>query len=396
MKPGRWVLGPKLRRSVWPMFRVLLVCVALPTVLLLSAEIVAQKTIAAHSEQKSDDQIASEINSKLMASNTLRPLDLGVWVHNGTATLSGTVPSPALKQQAEALVHSVSGVKKLDDQLTIGTVAAVAPGFPAGASAGALPQRTTPVYGAGEPVQQSGGLPVQARNNPPPPRSYHGRARSPLLTVSAGTPLSIMMMQTVDSHHTKPGTGFRGVVVRNVAVARGVIAVPRGAFVEGVVVDARPPGHLKGRPVLALQLTNVNIGNLSYVLTSNVWGHEGPGKGGETAQAVGGGAAFGAITGAIVGGGPTALLGAALGGLGGAGLSALSSGPHLLVPAESVLTFRLNAPLTVREPTPDEVRTLAANLSGECYNCRRRRYYPGYPAAYPQPPPGAPPGGYPY
>ncbi len=395
MKPSRWVLGPKLRRSAWPMFRVLLVCVALPTVFLLSAEIVAQKTIAAHTEQKSDDQIASEINSKLMVSNTLRPLDLGVWVHDGTATLSGTVPSLALKQQAETLVHSVSGVKKLDDQLTIGTVAAVAPGFPAGASAGAPPQRTTPVYGAGEPVQQPVGPPVQARNDPPP-RSYQARPGFPLLTVPVGTPLNIMMMQTVDSHHTKPGTGFRGIVMRDVAVARGVIAVPRGAFVEGVVIDARPPGHLKGRPVLALQLTNVNIGNLSYVLTSNVWGHEGLGKGGETAQAVGGGAAFGAITGAIVGGGPTALLGAALGGLGGAGLSALSAGPHLLVPAESVLTFRLNAPLTVREPTTDEVRTLAANLSRECYNCRRRRYYPGYPAAYSQPAPGGPPGGYPY
>lgn len=108
---------------------------------------------------------------------------------------------------------------------------------------------------------------------------------------------------------------------------------------------------------------------------------------------MGGGAAFGALTGAMVGGGPVALLGAAIGGLGGAGLSALSSGAHLVVPAESIVTFRLNAPLTVRELTAAQVRMVATNLS-ECAHCRprRRSSYPASPASLP----GAPPGGYPY
>ncbi|MHB8301462.1 MAG: BON domain-containing protein [Acidobacteriaceae bacterium] len=369
------------------MVRELVVCVVLPSVLLIGAEVVAQKTSASptptQSRQLSDDQVANEIDDKLMASNALRPLDLGVWVHDGTATLSGTVPNAQVRQQADALVRAVSGVQRVDDQLTIGTFTATAPGFSgkhstAPAAAGNSAASGPATYGAA-PVQQGA-------QDSAPPRAYQAQSM-PLLTVPAQTPLYVMMMQTVDSHHTQPGTGFRGIVVRNIEVAKDVIAVPRGAYVEGTIIDARPAGHLKGRPQLALQLSNVNIGRASYVLSSYVWAHEGPGKGGETASAVAGSAGIGAITGAIVGGGPVALLGAAIGGLGGAGLSALSSGPHLVVPAESVITFHLNAPLTVREPTASEVRIIAANLPSQGYRRRRRN---------PPPIPGAPPGGYPY
>ena len=376
--------------SPWWMARALLVCVALPSLLLVGADIVAQKSSAAQvqsqSQQQSDNKIADEIDNKLMASNVFRPLDLGVWVHDGTATLSGTVPNSTLRSQADALVRSVAGVKSVDDQLTVGSIAAVAPGF----SGGQPGTSATASYPSGAPNggPANGDVSPQNRAQSAPPRAYQ-RPALPLLTVPAQTPLYVRMLQTVDSHHTQPGTGFRGILVRDIYLNNGIIAVPRGAYVEGTVIDARPPGHLKGRPQLALQLSNVNVGRSSYVLSSYTWARQGPGKGGQTASAVAGGAGFGAITGAIVGGGPVALLGAAIGGIGGAGLSALSSGPHLVVPAESIVTFHLNAPLTVREPTANEIHMLARNLPG--YGYRRRRY-----AANPPPVPGAPPGGYPY
>lgn len=387
--PKKW--RTKRWNSPWWMLQELLVCVALPSLLLLGAEVIAQKStpaqIQSSAQQQSDNRIADEIDKKLMDSDTLRPLDLGVWVHNGTATLSGTVPNTTLRTQADALVHSIPGVKKVDDQLSIGNVATVAPGFhnegQPGTSASA---RNTAAAPNGAYANRS--ALIQNRAQIAPPRVYQ-RAVPPLLKVPAQTPLYVRMLQTVDSHHTKPGTGFRGILVRDIALSNGIIAVPRGAYVEGTVIDARPPGHLKGSPKLALQLSNVIVGRTSYVLSSYVWAHKGPGKGGETASSVAGGAGMGAITGAIVGGGPVALLGAAIGGLGGAGLSALSSGAHLVVPAESIVTFHLNAPLTVTEPSANEVHALAANLPANGY--RRRRY-----AATPPPIPGAPPGGYPY
>jgi hypothetical protein len=216
-----------------------------------------------------------------------------------------------------------------------------------------------------------------------------------MLSIPVGTPIFVLMLQTVDTKYTQTGTRFRGVLAQNIVLQNGAIAIPRGAYLEGSVIDARPPGHLKGKPQLALQLSNVQMGGKNYALASSVWARRGPGKGGQTAQTVGGSAAFGAIAGGIVGGGPTALLGAALGGLGGAGLSALSHGPRLIVPAESVITFYLNAPLRVREPTPNEIRAAASNVPPQGYNYGPGPYYPGYPPP-PPPMPGAPQGGYPY
>ncbi|HUZ05058.1 MAG TPA: BON domain-containing protein [Acidobacteriaceae bacterium] len=464
---SRWITRRNLRGMAWELG----FCVVLPCVVLLSADVVAQKTAndaaQQQTQQQSDDQIAEAINNKLMSSNALRPLDLGVWVHDGVVTLSGAVPSSTWKKRAEALVDTVPGVKSVDDQIVIGAQRQEQPAATATADQASqqatpetaqqeTPAPNTPSYstevppsnqnqnqdqntapqqmaqqppdagndagndaGAGEGAQGNApanlppprvynngnngsngqpGNPAYAQNGPPnaaaPPsaaqmRSYQRQQDQPLMTIAQGTPLHVQVLQTLDSHHTKPGDDFRGVLAQNIVV-NGVIAVPGGASIEGTVIDARPPGHLKGSPKLALQLSNVNVGSASYVLTTQAWARQGPGKGGQTAGAVAGGAAFGAIAGAIVGGGPVALLGAAIGGLGGAGLSALTPGAHILVPAESVLTFRLTAPLVVREPTVAEVRSMAANAppARPVRRYPRRAYYPyGYP--YPPPPPPA-------
>lgn len=414
--------------------RELLLCIVLPGVLLVNARAIAQQPAV---QQHSDDQIANAVNSKLMASDALRPLDLGVWVHHGVATLSGNVPSKKLQQEADSLVRSIAGVQSVDDQLTVGTQApapriihpnetnpneaapiaqpgdsepssnappAQEPMQPATPSV--PPSPSSPAYGSAvsrPPANYppNAGAPPPAYSQPSPSQGYARQSLNtqassvqntrPMVKVPQGAPLYVMVMQTIDSHHTQPGTGFHGVLVRDLALSDGVIAIPRGASVDGTVIDARPPGHFKGRPKLALQLSNVNVGNRSYVLTSDTWAQSGPGKGVQTAGSAASGAAFGAVAGAIAGGGPIALLGAAIGGLGGAGLSALSPGAHLVIPSESVITFRLNAPLTVQEPTPDEVRRLASNVprppgSRQSY----RRHPPPYPYPYYPPPYGYP------
>ena len=87
-----------------------------------------------------------------MASNTLRPLDLGIWVHDGTATLTGTVPTQELRTDAENMVKSVAGVKNVEDKITIGAAPAAAPGFNGQAGEG-----------------QSAAHPGDAQGPPPPP-----------------------------------------------------------------------------------------------------------------------------------------------------------------------------------------------------------------------------------
>ncbi|MGC1782038.1 MAG: BON domain-containing protein [Acidobacteriaceae bacterium] len=360
--------------------RELLICVALPSVLMISAKVVAQK--AAASQQNSDQQIAETLQTKLTAYFG-SPLTFSVGIHDGAVTLSGMIPDSAQRAKAEALVHEVPGVTTVDDQLVIGAAPA-----PANNETGQAPP--PPPTQSGE---QPGAPSLTRPQNYPTAQSGREPYRSAMVTVPTGTPVYALMLQSFGSRHTKPGEQFHGVLAQDIVLSNGAIAIPRGATLSGVVIDARPAGHLKGRPKLALQLSNVVMGDTNYALNSSVWAREGPGKGGQTTANVAGSAAVGAFAGGIVGGGPTALLGAALGGLGGAGLSALSSGPRLFIPAESVLTFYLNAPLTVREPTPGEIRSLANNIPyGYGYRPPPPRY--GYPP--PQPVPGAPPGGYPY
>lgn len=402
-------LGGRVRRLAYQ----LVICVALPTLFMVSAKALAQDTA---NTQTSDQQIADALTGKLGAAFG-NPIPFSVGVNNGVITMTGTVSSDTQRAQAESIVRSVPGVKKVDNQLTIG--AATAPSDDDGNLA--PPDQSTPQPAPDQTAPAQSGPPQTAPGPPPPPPQGPSDAQAPtntqaypppqplrngysqpMVTIPTGTPMYVLMLQSFGSKHTKPGEQFHGVLAQNVVLPNGAVALPRGTRMDGTVVDARPAGHLKGRPILALQLNNVDMADNTYALNSSVWQHEGPGKGGQTAATVTGTTVIGAFAGGVAGGGSGALLGGLLGGLGGAGISALSSGPRLFIPAESVLTFYVNAPLTVREPTPGEIQAAAQNIPyGYDRRYRQRPYYPPPPAygGYPPPPPpvpGAPPGGYPY
>ena len=67
-----------------------------------------------------------------------------------------------------------------------------------------------------------------------------------------------------------------------------------------------------------------------------------------TAATIGGGAAVGTVIGAIAGGGKGAAIGGLIGAAGGAATQVLTKGHDVKVPAETVLRFRLDKPVTLR------------------------------------------------
>jgi outer membrane lipoprotein SlyB len=75
----------------------------------------------------------------------------------------------------------------------------------------------------------------------------------------------------------------------------------------------------------------------------------GIGKNRRTAEMVGGGAVLGTLLGAIAGGGKGAAIGAVAGAAAGGGVQVLTKGHEIRVPAETVLNFRLDQPLHLRE-----------------------------------------------
>src|SRR5437764_15370392 len=78
-------------------------------------------------------------------------------------------------------------------------------------------------------------------------------------------------------------------------------------------------------------------------------GNEGIGVNKRTGEYVGGGAALGAIIGAIAGQGKGAAIGAAAGAGGGALTQILTKGNSIKIPAETLMTFRLDQSLRVVE-----------------------------------------------
>src|SRR6185312_1827136 len=113
-------------------------------------------------------------------------------------------------------------------------------------------------------------------------------------------------------------------VVLNDVVAGGSVAIPRGAAIQGKVVDVHRAGEFKGRGALMLQLTELTLGGQTYPLVSNEWTQHGIDKTGQTVSNTVGLGAVGAMIGAVAGGGAGAAVGAGVGGVAGLGVSSAS------------------------------------------------------------------------
>jgi BON domain-containing protein len=64
-------------------------------------------------------QLALFARDKLLADEVLAPLNLGVTVRGGVATLWGTVPSPALAHRAQERIRGVAGLAQIRNDLRI-------------------------------------------------------------------------------------------------------------------------------------------------------------------------------------------------------------------------------------------------------------------------------------
>ena len=204
---------------------------------------------------------------------------------------------------------------------------------------------------------------------------YPGQPGGQPVDVPAGATLQLRMNEGIDSRHTQIGSTFSGTVIRDV-VANGLIAIPRGATVQGTVVDAAKGGTIKGHASLALQLTQVTLGGRAYPLASNVWEQDGPDKTGRTVGSAVGLGVVGAIIGGVAGGGAGAAIGAGAGGAAGIGASAASGSPQAFLPPESVIAFQLTQPVTVTTVSQAEMERLGYGIPTGYPQQMRRRYPP--------------------
>ncbi|MFB3777156.1 MAG: hypothetical protein ACE141_06070 [Bryobacteraceae bacterium] len=190
--------------------------------------------------------------------------------------------------------------------------------------------------------------PTAARESSAPPSRPSPLART--FSLPSGTELPIRTNETIDSAKAAEGQLFAAEVSGDVLNSAGAVVIPKGAQAEVVIVSASQGGKIRGASDLVLSLASVTVRGRRYQLeASDVArkGADGVGANKRTATYTGGGAAVGAIIGAIAGGGKGAAIGAGAGAGAGALTQILTRGKAIRVPAESVLTFRLESSLTV-------------------------------------------------
>lgn len=202
------------------------------------------------------------------------------------------------------------------------------------------------------------------------------------VTVPTGALFRVRINQGLDSKHTQPGTPFDAVVLNDV-VADGAVAIPRGAAVQGVVIESERAGALRGRGELVLKLTQVTLAGRQYPIASDTWSNVGGDKTGRTVSNSIGLGILGAVIGGAAGGGGGAAVGAVAGGAAGVGTSAASGGGQAVIPPEAILTFHLTQPAALETVSQAEMDRLGAGVPTG--GMVRRRPVPAYygPGPYP-------------
>ena len=310
----------------------------------------------------SDQSLVTAIQSKLYADDSTKAANIKVDAKNGVVTLSGDVPSSDVELEAMKVANATPGVSSVSDQLKVnGAMAAAAPAANPTTAANTSP---APASGSYPPVSQAP-TPAPAPVAPPPAPAPQSADSSPApvdkspapaaprvreassLTVPAGSRLQVRMIDGIDSKKNSVGQTFNGTLDAPLVHGNRVV-VPAGAPVTVTLSDVSSAGRVKGRSELQVRATSLTAGGRNYLVASDVYDQSGAAKGKQTAVRSGIGAAAGALIGGLAGGGKGAAIGAGAGGGAGLGYQFFTHGAQVKIPSESVLTFRLAEPLTVR------------------------------------------------
>jgi len=170
------------------------------------------------------------------------------------------------------------------------------------------------------------------------------------LVLPRGTRLEVRLNRTIDVKHTESGDRFAGTLAESVVVGN-TVAVPAGSGATGEVLLAHRRGRFKGQSTLALTLTRLDVNGTGYRIDTGTLARSKKGKGKRSAAFIGGGAGMGMLIGGIATGGVGLLVGGLAGGGAGALGAAFTGNRDLSIPAESVVTFRLQDALTLAPET---------------------------------------------
>ena len=157
-------------------------------------------------------------------------------------------------------------------------------------------------------------------------------------TIPNGTRISVRNTSSLNSGTAKVGQGWTGSLDQDLVVNGSTVA-HKGDPVKGVVSIAVDSGRLKTPGKLGLRVTSVNgtpVHSTSYVVT-------GKSHMKSNAEKIGGGAAAGALIGALAGGGKGAAIGAGAGGAAGTGVAMYTGKQQAVIGSEALMAFTITS-----------------------------------------------------
>lgn len=253
--------------------------------------------------------------------------------------LAGCAKKDESASQAEAEKKLAEAQAQLDQaQKDLEAAKQKAAGAPA-APAQKTASKSAPAGGSGWSQGQAPSV-AKAPAAPPRPREF---------TLPAGSNVVVRTVSALSTKTATNGEAFEATLHQPLEVDGYVIA-DRGATVKGQVAQSDPGGRVKGVASIAVKLTSLTTASGETIaLPTDAIGKDAPSSKKKDALKVGIASGVGAAIGAIAGGGKGAAIGAGAGAAGGTGVVMATRGDPAVIPAESLLTFRTTAPITVTE-----------------------------------------------
>ena len=186
-----------------------------------------------------------------------------------------------------------------------------------------------------------------ARDAAPIERSAPVERSAPApITLASGTTLKVRTAGALSTKSAEEGERFTATLAEPLIQDDRVIA-PKGAQVDGKVVASDDGGKVKGLASIAVALTALHTSSGVVPISTSTVGREARASKKKDAVKVGIGAGIGAAIGAIAGGGKGAAIGSVAGAGAGTGVVMATKGDPAVIPAESLLTFKLRAAATL-------------------------------------------------
>ena len=162
--------------------------------------------------------------------------------------------------------------------------------------------------------------------------------------VPADTKIPIRLEQAISTERNSPGDSFTASLDAPLMVDGKVVA-PSHSRVEGQIIQVKESGRVEGRASMTLVLRKLVVDNKEYDLDTLPITRVAQSTKKKDAAIIGGGAAAGAIIGALAGGGKGAAIGAGVGGGSGTGYVLATKGAPVAYGPEARFTFFLSKPV---------------------------------------------------